>query len=195
MPRTEQGPIKVKLTGMSPYLMHNVRLANPTDIFTKQMKHISAKRDKTDEDYLEMSRIEFFGGLYYSEKTGVHLPARQLEACLLTAAKTRKQGKQVARGLCVLSDEIPLLYDGPRTPEELFDKLEFVDVRSVRVQNSRIMRTRPIFREWGAVAEVLIDQTVMNESTLIELLNIAGSIIGIGEMRPRYGRFDAAVVS
>ncbi len=208
MARTEQGPIKIKMTGISPYLMHNVRLANPIDKYSKLMKQISSKRDKTDEDHAELSRLEFFGGLYYSEASGgPYIPSRQLEACIMAAAKTRKQGKTVARGLVILNDEIPLLYPGPRTPEELFDSGEFtqigggvcrgcfVDVRSVRVQNARVMRTRPIFREWSAVAELLVDEKVMNRSTVSELLEIAGSIIGIGELRPRYGRFDVQVTA
>ncbi len=52
------------IRGTTPMMMHNERLANPFDDLTKAIKAISGKRKKTEDDLIEMSRIEWLGGLY-----------------------------------------------------------------------------------------------------------------------------------
>ena len=49
----------IKLTGQRPLLMHNGRLANPMDKYTREISTISGKRSKTDED-----RREDFDNVY-----------------------------------------------------------------------------------------------------------------------------------
>lgn len=55
------------LTGVTPLLVHNARLADPLDPIVRQTKPISGKRSKTEEDHLELARLEFIGGLYYDQ--------------------------------------------------------------------------------------------------------------------------------
>lgn len=185
---------KVKLTGTAPYLMHNVRLANPLDIYTKELKRLTGKRNKTDEDHEEVMKAEYFGGLYWSEVNCLYIPGRQIDAAMLVAAKTKKLGKQLARGVWVLNDELPLAYSGPINPEDLYADPSFVDIRPVTIGGRKVMRCRPIFREWSLTVELLVDENVMNQRDVEDIMKIAGQLIGIGELRPRYGRFDVQVL-
>ncbi len=45
------------IRGTTPMLMHSERLANPFDPLTKEIKAISGKRKKTEDDLLEMARL------------------------------------------------------------------------------------------------------------------------------------------
>lgn len=51
--------LKIKIVGISPLLMHNGQTSDPLNRFSKQLKAVSSKRKKSDEDYEEMARIEW----------------------------------------------------------------------------------------------------------------------------------------
>lgn len=53
--------LSFRIAGVSPLLMHNGRLVNPADEYARKMKEVSSKRKKTDADYEEMGRLEWFG--------------------------------------------------------------------------------------------------------------------------------------
>ena len=66
---------------------------------------------------------------------------------------------------------------------------KFADVRAVRVQASRVMRCRPIFRDWSLEFTAMHDPSVMAGRAIAEALEIAGQQIGLGDFRPKFGRF------
>ena len=180
-----------KVKGVSPMMMHSDRMCNPLDELTKELKAVTSKRKKTDADYEEMSRIEFKAGLYFDDTLGPYLPAQNIEATLINAGKLSKQGSTVKRALMVMEDKIPVEYKGPRTIETMYaDRASFVDVRSVVVQRARLMRTRPIFRDWAVSFSVAYDEGSFNEDVVRQIVETAGKFVGFGDYRPRYGRFQ-----
>ena len=58
-----------------------------------------------------------------------------------------------------------------------------------RVGQSRTMRTRPQFRQWSASTEAELDTTVLELADLNRIGSTTGLYIGVGDWRPRYGRF------
>ena len=60
----------------------------------------------------------------------------------------------------------------------------------VTVQRAKINRTRPVFNEWTANIELMYDDSVVQKRKLIEWLEVAGLQCGLGDWRPRYGRFS-----
>ncbi len=56
------------------------------------------------------------------------------------------------------------------------------------------MRTRPIFDEWTAVIEVEHDDEILSEEQLHQVLVAAGQQVGIGDWRPRFGRFSVVTL-
>ncbi len=54
----------------SPLMMHNERLADRLNPYTKYMEEISKKRSKTERDLEELGRREFIGGGNWKEDLG-----------------------------------------------------------------------------------------------------------------------------
>ena len=144
--------LQLTIIGTAPLIMHNGQTADPLNKFAKLMKPVSGKQKKTDADYEELARIEFIAGLYMNED-GPVIPARLIEAVVVEGARKSKTGKQVQAGV-IVEKHAPLIYDGPRTPKELFEDERFRLVTPVRVGQVRVMRTRPIFERWSAVIEL-----------------------------------------
>jgi len=184
--------LRFRITGVSPLVMHNGQLANPLNRFAKEIRSISGKRRKTEADFEEIARLEWFGSLYLS-KGEPCLPGELIEACIIRGAVTRKRAKQATAGVLCLG-AFPLQYDGPRDPMELWKSEAFRLMASVKVGSSRVMRTRPVFPEWSAEIEVRFNPALLNASEIREFLVAAGELEGIGDWRPRFGRFEVVEV-
>lgn len=177
-----------RLTSSAPLIQHNGRTVNPLDEYTKQLKAVSSKRTKTDADHLEMARIEFLAGLYLDEKDGPIVPTHCIDAMLVEASKKQRRGKD-AKAALITDNHAVLEYEGPRTAAELWEDKNFRLSTNVRVQSARVVRTRPIFRDWKTTVTVNYDDEVINIGDLDDWFTLAGRAVGIGDWRPQYGRF------
>jgi len=186
--------VTAKLTGNAPLLEHNGRLANPLGYHAEELKKISGKRKKTEADHMEMARIEFDGGLYVNAKGQYIIPSEMIEACLKYAGRTCKSGKKVQAGLYCLEDPILEFKDSDKTPAELWESGEYHLSVMVKVNQVQVRRTRPMFKEWECTVTVTFSETILSESEVIELFNIAGDQIGLGDWRPKYGRFTVEII-
>jgi len=185
---------KLKFLGSTvPIVLHNGQMADPLNLHTKALKKLTSKKKKTDEDLLEIQRVEWMGGLYYDPKTGPYIPAEAIEACIFNGAKLSRRGKDFKAACFVQGSKIPLLYDGPRDLEKLWADGSFKDIRGVVVSNRRVMRCRPLFAPpWSIEFEIEYDD--INEDDLVQVCGDAGRKAGLCEMRPRYGRFEVEVL-
>ena len=82
--------ITYRLTSDCPMLMHNGQTADPLNHWSKSMKQVSGKRKKTDADYEELAKIEFFAALYI-DKTGPIIPSANIDSMLVNAAKKLRE--------------------------------------------------------------------------------------------------------
>jgi hypothetical protein len=190
-------------SGGSPLIMHNERLADPLDDYTRAIAEYSSKRKKTVDDHQEMARLEFLGGLYTEPPLSyplngsapvVALPAWNILRCLQDGGRRHKRGVDVPRGIYPLAETVPIQYDGPEEPEELWKDGGFHLRKSVGVQRSRTMRTRPLFADWQAELPIEVDAKVFDLHTLKVIWKDAGTYAGLGDMRPVYGRFAGVIV-
>ena len=171
-------------------IMHNGQTADPLNPFSKAMKEISGKRKKTDTDYEAMANIEFKAGLYVDAKNNVIIPSRVLEATLVVGAKKSKEGPLALSGMFVDTDAT-FTYDGhPMTLDELLNSPEHRLCVAVRVGMAKVMRTRPHFKNWTAKFKVSLNSDVANEGQLRRWVEDAGAYVGIGDYRPRHGRYE-----
>lgn len=185
--------LELTLTGASTMLLHNGQTANPLNKFSRQLKAISGKRNKTEEDFEAMAKIEFLAGLYLSERGEYTLPGHNLEAVMLEGAKKNKNGRQVQGGAFVVSDPVLKFKGSNKPPEELWAGGEHALQVSVKVQQNRVMRTRPLIPAgWTAKVTVRYNPQVIEESTLRQAFEVAGLERGIGDWRPKYGRFTVS---
>lgn len=182
--------VRLSLEGSAPLLMHSARGVDPLDPVVKQIKAITAKRKKTEEDMETVARLEFEVSMYYLDSVGPFIPGVNVEKCLVEGGRITKSGKNVERGLFVLDNACPLLYNGPRDIEGLWSRpTEFRSMMAVGVGGRKIMRCRPIFHEWSIECEAEVDTSVLNIGELEGIAVHAGSMVGLGDFRPRYGRF------
>jgi hypothetical protein len=187
------GYIKHRVTiGGSTLLMHNGQTADPLNKYAKAMKTITSDRalKKTDEGIEQLMRIEYEAGLYLDSKKRVILQSRVLEAHLSEAARRTKEGKLALAGMFVDTDGV-LEYDGgPLSLAELLDSDDHRFTTGVGVNGSTVMRTRPLFTNWKTTFEVSVLGEMAGSSSLRAWLENGGNFIGIGDYRPRYGRYE-----
>lgn len=181
--------LRIKIKGIAPLLMHNGQLANPLNKWSKAMKAITSKRKKTDDDLIELQHLEFLGSLYGGDKGQPVIPGDVIDGFFAKAARTIKKGKQGMAG--VSCDGVwPLIYKGPKDPEKLWEDGGFTDVRGCRVNQAKVMRTRPIFADWALEFEIKFDNELLDLGEIKQILDAGMSTNGIGDYTPKYGRFE-----
>lgn len=187
------GYSKFRITiGGDTLLMHNGQTADPLNKYTKAMKAITSDRQlkKTDEGIAQLMRIEYEAGLYLNSKNQVILPSRILEAHISEAARKTREGKNALAGMFVDTDGLLEYEGGPLTVKQLLDSEEHRLTIPVRVQANRVIRTRPLFRNWQTTFEVSVLEEMVSPSSLQAWLENGGNFVGLGDYRPRYGRYE-----
>ena len=194
--------VRINGTGTTPLLMHNVRLASPMNKYAKQLSALTSAKTsskRTDQDRIEIARVEFEGGMYHDEELGPYAPAKWFSKNLLDAARRGRRGKLVEEGVMVADGCLmnPLVYRGPRDIDGLWGNGEsdFVSFETVRVGMAKVDRCRPIFNEWKFEIDFEIEDDVLDFATFESIAKI-GSRLGVGDYRTgSYGRFNATVTA
>jgi hypothetical protein len=187
--------LRFRIVGETPLLMHNGDLADYRYKWTKAIAKISGKRKKTEEDHEEMARLEWCGGLYLKDGKPC-IPGFVLESALTGPggpARRVKMGRQAAAGVIVTGD-FPLEYDGPTDIEEMWRSGNFELRSRVKVKQSKIIRTRPMFRDWAATVEVKFNPKLVNQEDVKSWMHVLGEEVGIGDWRPKFGQFRVVEV-
>jgi len=193
--------IKARISGIASMLHHSVRLANKREPITQEMAKITARRNKSEEDLETISRLEWAGGLYFvgeytvadskvlfDEGARLVLPADNIAAAIIAGARVSKLGKTFESAVFI-EDDGTFEYDGPKDLNELATKKRFIDYRSAAVQKNKVMRTRPVFPKWSSSFTVTLDEEQADIEHVRTALMLAGERKGIGDWRPRFGRF------
>jgi len=139
-------------------MMHNRRLRNNSDPLTRKMRLITLELMGTSDPdervrlIQKLADLEWEAGMYYDDKVGPYLPAEMLHAALRSGFESAHPGRRLPSSIRII-DNAPLKYTGPRKLEELRGNPDFIDQREVKVprQKRRVLRTRPIFKDWEAV--------------------------------------------
>lgn len=187
--------IILTLTGRSPLLMHSARFADPLDAGARNHAALVkvAKKSKTPEAILAVAKSEYLGGIYHDHLLGPYVPGTMVRAALVDGARLSREGKDVARAVQIIDDRLALEYAGPRDPEALWENPAFRDGRTVVVSNRRVMRYRPMFKQWALQARVFFDPSMVEPAKLLMFADKAGQYVGIGDFRPdkggSFGRF------
>lgn len=199
--------IKFKMTGETPLLMHNNRLANPLDKYSQELSKKSGKRKKTIEDIWELARIEWEGGLYLYDGE-IKLPMRVVNKCFERGATKQKNGMLWKSGCFIKDDYCPLKYSGTKisvsmngeVPNPGLDKYfqKHIYQTMVRVGQATLLRTRPMFEEWSFETTVMFEGAIINRESLIQAARDAGHLVGLCDWRMekggQYGRFTVEVL-
>ena len=189
--------VQIQLQGVSPLLCHNGQTADPRNTYAKAMKAVSGKRKKTDADYDELARLEWLAGLYRIDGDLV-IPDYVIESAMIKGAMKSKRGPQAKCGL-FFTEHSSLEFDGKPaaitddTLSEMFESGGFTHTIGVKVGMAKVMRTRPVFRNWSITITAQYDPDVLNMRDVEDIAIDAGKLVGIGDWRPKHGRFNAEV--
>jgi hypothetical protein len=188
MAHSQYQTLNFQIIAASPLLQHNGQLADPLNHHSKAIAQVTAKLKKTESDHRRLADLEFMGSLYLSGGRPC-IPAEMMEAALVKAASQERRGSKAKAGLVIRKD-LRLLYDGPTDPVQLCSDPNFRLRCSVRIGTARIMRTRPQFNTWKAELTIDYLPTILNPQDIRRFATVAGEQIGIGDWRPRFGRFN-----
>ena len=188
--------LKLKLIGTAPLLMHSSRLADPLDLLTKELKNASKAATKgTDVGADRMARLEYEGSLYLTNEGRLYIPGVAIERALREGSAGVQKGlkKRFDAGVFVNEDgAFTVAGKQGKTANEWYDAGHVLRV-SARVMNARVMRTRPKFEKWTLTATVDYSPEIVDRETVIRAAQYAGQVVGLGDWRPRFGRFTAEV--
>jgi hypothetical protein len=193
--------IKVILRGETPLMLKSDATVDPFNPFTMKIREITDKRGKkTESEQRALRRIEWEAGLYMDEKLGPYVPGWNVIRSLRDGAALSKKGRDVLRGV-ITSEKIRLEYEGPRTPDAMYDTGKFIDVRRVVAKGGggATMRARPKFSPWHMKVEFTFDEAMISRRDLLASLETAGKFAGLGEYRPsspkggQFGRYTVEV--
>jgi len=172
--------LKYELTGIGKGLMMgNSRLANPFDEFSVALARIAKRaKNRTPADIEEELRLNFMASLYL-EDNAPGIPERVLIPTIANGCgyKTGKENTKYRLNLKCLEREdgkdgfFPLIYDGPKDPDELWKEKEKFSY--TRLQEGRL-KINAIFSEWKVVVELEYDDNELSEEDIDKVIEKAG---------------------
>ena len=132
----------------------------------------------------------------------IYIPTTSFRSALIGACTGRKIQKYAAstiiKGAVFTVDQVALLFD-PLTREKITTYK--IDRRRVVInRTAAVMRSRPLIPAWACEIEFEIDKDFIPDLRhVVDLLNIAGRIKGVGDFRPEcggeFGRFRVKLLS
>ena len=181
--------VSTRVKGTSVMLQHRFPIPSYEEMSSGGTKHTGAK------DY----SAEWKESLYVSEKGEIYQPANHFELAMVKAATnfkvTGKRGKSykdlVSANVVIDPERIPFGIVAPDQLDTDADKPLYLDLRPVVIQRARVVRIRPAFKpgwELEFVINVLDDELPAN--MLQDILVLAGKTVGVGDYRPKFGRFS-----
>lgn len=181
--------VNVRIIGIAPLMQH--RYPIPPDVLNpKGATRVTGSRDFSQE------WKEYF---YATSEGEIYQPATHIESAMISAAKqfkiTGKRGKTYGdifkANVFVSPDQILHNVCVPETLDADADKVLYLDIRPVVVQHARIVRLRPTFKAgWTLDFEIQVIDDQIAQDLLMDVLALSGKTSGLGDNRPRFGRYQ-----
>jgi len=185
--------ITYKITGVEPLLLNNPQTVDPFNKFARAKKNITNKRKKTDDDLIELRRLEVESKLYFDDVLKVYVPSTWVIAALAGNSWAKVKIKKAEIRSCVFCTEskLKLIYDGienVKTIEDICANPFFVKTLLLKQGQVRVPKNAPIFHGWSFSGEIEFDSGLIDRNSLTTLLDYAASYGGFGDFRPTFGR-------
>lgn len=176
--------VHVKIVGSADLLLHAWN-CEAIDEKAAAKKGSAAKKSDNLESYVRRN-----------EDGIICLPAEYLRMSVVNAAKFRQDPRSPRKSAMDLF-KAAVVSLSPLSPivnndGKISKKWDFEHRCRVQVQRNGITRTRPAFKEgWSVEASLMVVlPEYVDSSTLHEVISAAGRLIGVGDFRPTYGRFQ-----
>lgn len=169
---------EVRLKGCSDFLFHRWN-NEAVEAKAKARKNSAAKKTDNVESYV-----------YRNEEGILCIPGEYLRGAMVGAAKFRQDPRSPRKSAqdlfkAAIISLPPLASLGKK-------EWDYEDRRRVVIQRNGITRVRPAMRSgWQAEFRLLVNLPEYVDDVLFQdVLTMAGKLIGLGDFRPTYGRFD-----
>ena len=164
---------KVQIKGIAPLLFNRFpEEDNPADK-SKAKKAVLYRKAQVDRS------------LYKTEDGKIYQPSEHLVGAMVKAATSFKlEGKKTYKDLVrggVFVEPMKIVHSSQKYVE---------DWRPVVINRGRVMKGRGRMDNWELAFELVCIDERASAQDLKEILTYAGAYIGIGDYRPRYGRFE-----
>lgn len=175
---SEPYTIRLELTGSSDMLFHRW---NNEAVAEKAAARKGSASKKTDN-------IESY--VWRNEQKEICLPGEYVRGSIVMAAKFRQDPRSPRKSAMDLFKAgvismTPLASLG-------VTEWDYEDRRRVTIQRNGITRVRPAMKVgWKAEMDFMINlPEYIDEAFFREVLGMAGRLVGVGDFRPTYGRYD-----
>lgn len=177
----------VVIEGVAPLLQHKFGIAAQTELADTVKQH-SGQRQYSGE-WLDTA---------YILDSQIVQPAEHIWQSMVRAAvnfKIKGRGHKTYKDMIssAVIIEPDLIPHGLNLPQQITNdpsQQVYIDVRPVRVQRARVLRERLALRKgWRLAFDILVYDDQLPKEVTKAILDHAGDRIGIGDYRPRFGRF------
>ena len=174
--------VNIEIIGACPIIFHRWSCE---EVEIKANAKKGSKEKKTDN-------IESF--IYRDQDGDLCLPGEYLRMAMVYAAKfkqdprsPRKSAFDLFKAGIIPLTELAKINGGTKN-------WDYIDKRRVVVQRNGVTRMRPAFlKGWSAEIDLMVNTPeYIDYSLFSEVLSMAGRLIGVGDFRPTYGRFNIA---
>lgn len=175
---SEPYTVSVKIRGDADFLFHRY---SPESVIEKSKAAKGSKAKKTDD-------VESY--VYRNERGNLCIPGEYLRGAIINAAKFRQDPRSPRKSA------MDLFKAGVLSLTALADlgksKWDYEDQRRVVVQRNAVPRIRPAIKAgWTVEFQFLVNlPEYINQELLHDVIQQAGRLVGIGDFRPTYGRFQ-----
>lgn len=184
--------LTAKYTGVKPLLMNNPQSVDPFNEFARAAKKLTSKRTKTDDDLLELRRIEIAAKIYFDDELGLYVPSKWvLEAVAQNSHAIAKIAKKKMRGGIFSPEErCKLTYENMhlvKTAEDIIGN-KFFQTQMILPQGLvRVTKAVPVFKNWSFECKLEFDDFIVDQRTLENILSYSAHYGGMGDFRPTFG--------
>ncbi len=170
--------VRAKLRGTADFLFHRWN-CEEIEEKSKAAKNSAAKKTDNLESYV-----------YRTDAGELAIPGEYVRQSIVHAAKFRQDPRSPRKSAMDLYKAgIVTLTNLASVGKEKWD---YEDKRRVVIQRAGINRTRPALKTgWEAEFQFLVNTPeYISDADLLDVLTRAGQLVGLGDFRPTFGRFQ-----
>lgn len=201
LPRIDIRLMEVTIIGDSPLIVHAWSQKAKTAMLDKQMKKATGAKEAKDPV------ADFNASLYRLPDGGYGFPSVAFKAAAVTAITSVAGMTKIAarQAFHILGEDVDVVgaFEGTKARQNLVRLI--CDDPSMREDLVRVgmgtadLRYRGEFADWAAKLLVRYNANVLSEEQILNILNVSGFAVGIGEWRPEkdgsHGMFHVATES
>lgn len=203
IPEIKIGTLEIAVVGDSPLIVHAWSEKAKKEMLGKQMGEAKSTK-KSPKDPME----DFQQSLYKLDDGGYGFPSVGFKAAAVTACTSIDGVTKVAarQSFHITGEQIPVVSAYRHDGNPLVARYDLVRIKGsepemredmVRVgMGTADLRYRGQFWPWYAVLRVFFNVGVLSQPQILNLINVAGFGVGVGEWRPEKdgvsGRFHVA---